>query len=88
VFTQVGTYSGSLASLTHTVSISGDSLVAGYIYSFKFRSQNQVGYSDFSAITRIGLGSEPPAITTLDSNLTACGASFVAMTWDAISTSL
>ena len=87
-FSLVTSYSGSLSSLAHAVSASSDSLTPGLFYSFQFRSQNQVGYSEFSAITRIGLGAEPPAIDSLVSNLTACGPSFVAMAWDPISAPL
>lgn len=70
------------------MTVAADGLTAGLFYSFQFRSQNQVGYSELSAITRIGLGAEPPALGSLVSNLTACGPSFVAMTWDAISAPL
>lgn len=35
---------------------------------------------------RVGLGNEPPAITTLAADLSACGPTFVALTWSAVTT--
>lgn len=44
-------------SLTHTIS---SGLVSGQIYTFKYRSRNVVGYSDFSIEKRYAI-SVPPA---------------------------
>jgi hypothetical protein len=42
-------------SLSHVLTASGDGLVAGKIYSFKFRARNAAGYSDFSDVVRVAL---------------------------------
>lgn len=59
-FVQVTSYNnagGSSASiLTHTLTPLNDGLVLGKIYTFKFRSVNSVGNSDFSLLTRVGFG--------------------------------
>jgi hypothetical protein len=44
-------------SLSHTISTG---LVSGRIYTFKYRSENIVGYSDFSTEVRLAI-STPPA---------------------------
>jgi hypothetical protein len=87
-FSLVSSYSGSIATLTHVLTPAGDSLTLGLIYSLKFRSLNPVGYSAFSEVLRVGLGSEPPAITTLRPNIQDCGPSFVAMEWDSVTDAL
>jgi hypothetical protein len=45
----------SAKSLTHVLTAEADNLVIGRIYSFKFRSANSVGYSDFSELLRVGI---------------------------------
>ena len=87
-FSRMSSYSGSIATLTHTLTPASDSLTLGLIYSFKFRSLNPVGYSVFSEVLRVGMGSEPPAITTLTPNIEDCGPSFVAMDWDTVTGAL
>ena len=87
-FVQVTSYSGSISTLTHTLTVAADSLVAGRFYTIKFRSLNPVGYSQFSEVLRVGLGAEPPALTTLAANLDLCTSSSVAMTWTLIDSSV
>jgi len=82
--TKVNSYSGSLSSLTHTLQRTTDSMTAGRIYSITFRAQNAVGWSPASAVLRVGLGAEPPAITSLQANLAGCGPTFVALSWSAV----
>jgi hypothetical protein len=53
MFSALDSYDGQ--SLTHTVTKEDDSLVEGKIYSFKFRSRNQVGNSVFTEVTRVAL---------------------------------
>lgn len=45
----------SAKSLKHVLTAEADNLVIGRIYSFKFRSANSVGYSDFSEFLRVGI---------------------------------
>jgi len=80
-FSAIVTYTGTNLVLTHSVAADADGLTRGLFYSFKFRTKNAVGYSEFSSILRIGLGAAPPAITTLASDLENCGSTYVAMTW-------
>mmetsp|Transcript_23477 Transcript_23477/g.36170 ORF Transcript_23477/g.36170 Transcript_23477/m.36170 type:complete len:167 (+) Transcript_23477:497-997(+) len=80
-FTNVHSTSGNSLSLTHTVTLADDNLVLGNHYSFKFRSKNDVGYSEFSSIKRIGFGAAPEAVSTLASDLDNCGPTYVAMSW-------
>jgi titin len=87
-FVQVTTYAGTPSSLAHTLTVSGDALTGGQLYSMKFRARNAVGYSEFSSLLRVGLGAEPPAISTLASVIADCGPTFVAMSWSAPTASL
>jgi hypothetical protein len=61
-FVKVQTYSdadGETAnSLQHTLTDTDDSLTAAKIYSFKFRSMNAVGWSEFSDLLRVGLADQ------------------------------
>ena len=62
-FTQVSGYVDDSAS--HTIS---SGLVSGRIYTFKYRSKNSVGYSDFSVEKRyaVSMPPEKPATPTKD----------------------
>lgn len=57
--------------LTHTVTFALDGIVTGKIYSFKFRGQNNKGYSDFSGSVSIAAVGPPdkPATPTVDYSL-------------------
>jgi len=57
VFAQVTTYTDS--SMTHTLTSADDGLVSGSTYTFKTRSKNLLGYSDFSQEVRIAVASPP-----------------------------
>lgn len=52
----------------------------------RFRARNQVGWSEFSQILRVGLGSEPPALTTLTADIPDCGPTYVALKWSPLPT--
>lgn len=43
--------------MTYTISLG---LISGRAYTFKFRSQNSVDYSDFSAEARFAVAMPPP----------------------------
>jgi hypothetical protein len=59
VFSKVESYGlqgGNNASLLrYSVEEATDGLVVGRIYSFKMRSANLVGFSEFSELVRVGL---------------------------------
>jgi hypothetical protein len=58
-FNLVESYDG--ISLTHTVDKETDSLTEGLVYSFKFRSRNRVGFSDFTDVVRVALANQVAA---------------------------
>jgi hypothetical protein len=53
-FIPVATYNGLL--LTATIDDIRNGLTAGLIYTFKFRANNLIGYSEYSNVLRVGLG--------------------------------
>jgi len=59
VFSKVDSYGlagGNNASLLrYSVEAARDGLIMGRIYSFKMRSANHVGFSEFSELVRVGL---------------------------------
>ena len=61
-FSKVESYAaagGNDASLlTHTIEATEDNLVEGNIYSFKMRSINAVGYSQFTKLLRVALADQ------------------------------
>lgn len=60
------TYTYSTNGFSFTVDATANTLTAGTIYRFRYRSLNTMGYSDYSDTVRIGLGplpSTPVAIT-------------------------
>jgi|LauGreDrversion4_2_1035121.scaffolds.fasta_scaffold01782_2 hypothetical protein len=57
------------STVTHTLTPQIDGLVVGKIYSFKFRSVNAVGNSDFSLLTRVGFGNRVATPANLASDL-------------------
>lgn len=56
----VGSYVTSSFTMTHTVDDTTDGIVAGKIYSFKWRAQNSIGYSGFSDLL-LAAATYPPA---------------------------
>ena len=71
----------STQNLQKTLTVADDGLEAGKIYSIMVKTQNVIGYSEFSDILRIALGDQPPMVTSLQANLEECGPTFVAMRW-------
>lgn len=73
-FTQVSSYTDN--SLLHTISTG---LVSGRIYTFKYRSQNVVGYSDFSPQVLYAVSTPPskPAAPTKDMALSTLTSIYV-----------
>jgi hypothetical protein len=73
-FAQVTAYSDQ--SMSHTIS---SGLVSGQIYTFKYRSRNVVGYSDFSTEVRYAISTPPakPATPTKDMSLSTLTSIYV-----------
>jgi len=61
-----------------------DALIKGRIYSFKFRSANTMGWSDFTQLLRVGLGDQVKPPQNLNSNFTLATATSLTMTWDEV----
>lgn len=77
------TAGGDQASLLqHTLSVSADSLQPSLVYSFKFRSRNQIGYSPFTDLLRVGLAAQVQAPQNLRANFTMSSGSQLVMEWD------
>ena len=58
-FSQVQKYDFSTHGFQYTVNKQDETLVTGLYYRFKFRSMNELGYSQFSDELRVGLGPLP-----------------------------
>lgn len=56
----------------------------GRIYSFKFRSANSVGFSEFSDLLRVGISDQILAPLNLNSDLELATATSLTMTWSAV----
>lgn len=87
-FTKVQTFAdagGEQANLLeHSLTVAGDSLVVGRIYSFKFRSANSVGWSEFSSLLRVGLGDQVQAPTGLEADLELATATSLSLKWNMV----
>lgn len=68
----------------HTLTVADDSIVPGRIYTFKFRSSNTVGWSDYTQLLRVGLGDQVLAPANLMSNLTLATATSLVLEWDEV----
>lgn len=58
-FSQVQNYDFSTDGFQYTIKKQTMTLVTGLYYRFKFRSMNELGYSQFSDELRVGLGPLP-----------------------------
>jgi hypothetical protein len=81
-YTQNGGATANL--LVHTLTVATDNLVTGQIYTFKFRAANSVGYSEFSQFTRVGLGKQSESPTSLSSDTTQDGPTFLQLNWSLV----
>lgn len=72
------------ASMTHTLTVSTDSLVTGNIYQLKFRAKNVIGYSPYSLVLRVSLSQKIPAPTNLRAILENTGATYITFAWDMV----
>ena len=82
--TSYGNAGGQSASiLTHTLTHLNDGLIIGKIYTFKFRSENSVGYSDFSLLTRVGFGKRVIA-PLLSYDVEQAAATHLTLTWSKV----
>ena len=64
-----------------------NTLVTGLIYSFVYRAHNQIGYSDFSSMTSVGLNALPPAPSNLVYNQALSNMYTIAISWDMLTVS-
>lgn len=81
-FSSVGTYDQT--SLTHSMTVSADSLTAGKIYTFRFRAVNDVGNSEYSEYLRVGLGNQVGQPQNLAADLSATGPNYITLEWDPV----
>jgi hypothetical protein len=80
-----GLVGGDDASLLlSTIDAVVDSLVEGNVYSFKFRSINAVGVSEFSDLVRVGLADQIQAPQNLQADLELATATSLSMKWDVV----
>ena len=75
-FSQVTGYTDN--SMAHTIS---SGLLSGRIYSFKFRSANSVGYSEFSGLTRYAIALPPGKPTTPTKDMARSTQTSIFVTW-------
>jgi len=81
-FTICTTYDYSLHGFSFAVVATANSLTPGSYYTFKFRSKNERGYSDFSDILSVGLGPLPSQPTGLVRAIKGNGVSSIALDWN------
>lgn len=84
-FTKLSTYSYSVDGFSFIVDRVANSLISGLKYRFIFRSENEMGFSDFSDSVRIGLGPlpsqpAPPTRSSTGNSPTSVGVSWTALT--------
>jgi hypothetical protein len=87
-FTKVQTYAdagGDQASLlSHSLTVTNDVLTVGLVYTFKFRSANTVGWSDYTELLRVGLGDIVSSPENLASNFYLATATSLVMIWEEV----
>lgn len=76
-FIKVETYTDN--SLTHTVT---QGLLSGEIYTFKYRSMNEVGYSDFSTEVRYATSLPPSKPASPTKNLVLSTETSIFVEWE------
>ena len=80
-FTKLSTYVYSRDGFTFNVEKVANSLTAGLIYRFKFRSRNAIGFSEFSDSTRVGMGPLPSTPTAPIRALTGNSDTSIGLEW-------
>ena len=70
--------------LQHTLTAVDYDLTVGKIYTFKFRSANTVGWSDYTDYLRVGLGDQVLPPQNLQANLTLASGTSLVMLWDEV----
>jgi len=76
---------GSAANLLeHTVSVAQDGLIIGRIYTFKFRTANTVGWSEWTDVLRVGLADRVKSPANLRADLELTTATSVSLEWDMV----
>lgn len=78
-FAQVTTYTDN--SLTHTLTTTNDGIVSGVTYTFKTRSKNVLGYSDYSREVRIAVASPPNKPAAPIKVYAESGKTFITVDW-------
>jgi hypothetical protein len=74
----------SASLLVWTLTVSDDLLVEGQTYSFKFRSSNSIGFSQFTELLRVSLSDEVSAPQNLKANLALTTANSITLVWDRV----
>lgn len=70
--------------LEHTLTADNDGLIVGRIYTFRFRSRNQVGWGVWSDFLRVGFGNQVLAPQNLNANLELGTATSITLEWDMV----
>ena len=61
-----------------------DGLIIGRIYTFKFRTANTVGWSEWTDVTRVGLADRVASPENLRADLELATATSLSLTWDMV----
>ena len=85
LFSLCTTYDYAVDGFTFAVDATSNSLTSGTYYRFKYRAQNERGYSDFSNILSVGLGPLPSKPTNLARSITGNSETAIAIDWDDLS---
>ena len=81
-FTQVSTYPSG--SLSHTVSIANDGLVAGKIYTFRWYAVNAFGSGEYSNELTVALSAYPVATAQIRKVMAISSKTSISLSWDPV----
>jgi len=80
-FSIVASYTTTSFTMSHSLTTGGDSLTTGLIYSFKWRSKNVMGYSEFSEILTVACNQLPLQANTPTVNYDYSSSTSLFVTW-------
>jgi len=82
-FDVVDTYGSSL-TFTALATDASDPMIAGKIYTFRFKATNIIGDSAYSEYLRVGLGDQVAKPTNLAFDESQTGSTYIHLTWDQV----
>jgi hypothetical protein len=81
-FRNITSYDGQ--SLSYLVDESQENMVVGRTYSFKYRTRNLVGYSEYSQVLRVALADQVQAPLNLHADFEQATSTSLTLVWDEV----